>query len=119
MKKIVQLGFLAVAVLIRPTPARADSLTFSSLGNGSWVTLTLGGVTETGWAGELNWLYKTPANTIGTLVTTYCGDLFDDAKLPTQNVTTTTTVALDSSIVAGNSMSFGAQLHAGAEAAYL
>jgi len=119
MKKIVQLGFLTVAVLIRPTPARADSLTFSSLGNGSWVTLTLGGVTETGWAGELNWLNKTPANTIGTLVTTYCGDLFDDAKLPTQNVTTTTTVALDASIAGGNSLSLNALPHAGAMAAYL
>jgi hypothetical protein len=119
MKKVLQLGCLAIAFLLRPTPSTADSLTYSSLGSGSWVTLTLGSVTETGWAGEINWLYKTPSNTIGTLVTTYCADLFDDAKLPTQSVNTTTTAALDASIAGGTSMSINAVPHAGGKAAYL
>jgi len=119
MKKIFQLSCLAIAFLLRPTLSTADSLTYSSLGSGSWVTLTLGSVTETGWAGEINWLYKTPTDTVGTLVTTYCADLFDDAKLPTQNVNTTTTAALDASIAGGTSISINATPHAGGKAAYL
>src|SRR5262245_6790317 len=119
MKRIVQLGLLAITFLARPSLASADSLTFTSLGNGSWVTLQLAGVSETGWAGEINWLYKTPSNTIGNMVTTYCADLFDDAKLPIQNVTTTTTAALDASIAGGTSISLNALPHAGAEAAFL
>jgi hypothetical protein len=119
MKRIFQLGGLAVAILSCPAPAAADSLTFSSLGSGSWVTLQLAGVTETGWAGEIKWLYKTPTDTIGSIVTTYCADLFDDAKLPAQNVSTTTTNALDASIAAGTSISLNALPNAGAKAAYL
>jgi hypothetical protein len=119
MKKSIALGLLTLSILLRPAFASADSLTYSSLGNGSWVTLQLGSVTETGWAGEIKWLYQTTSNPIGTLVTTYCADLFDDAKLPTQTVTTTTTTALDASIAAGTSMSINATAHAGAKAAYL
>jgi hypothetical protein len=119
MKRIVQLGCLAIAILLHPTFAAADSLTYSSLGSGSWVTLQLGSVTETGWAGEIKWLYKTPTDAVGTLVTTYCGDLFDDAKLPIQTVTTTTTAALDASIAASSSISINALPHAGGKAAWL
>ena len=119
MKKTIVLGLLTIAVLFRPAPASADSLTYSSLGSGSWVTLQLGSVTETGWAGEIKWLYKTPTDSLGTLITTYGGDLFDDAKLPTQTVTTTTTAALDTSIASGTSLSLNALPHAGGKAAYL
>src|SRR5262245_19461860 len=62
MKRLFQLSCLAVAFLLRPAPAAADSLTFTGLGSGSWVTISYGSVTETGWAGEIDWLLKTPSN---------------------------------------------------------
>ncbi len=119
MKKVFMLGVLSIAILLRPTFVAADSLTFTGLGSGSWVTLNLGSVTETGWAGEIKWLYQTPSDTPGTAITTYCADLFDDAKLPTQTVNTTTTTALDASITGGTSLSLNALPNAGAKAAYL
>ena len=48
-------------------------------------------------------------------VTTYCGDLFDDAKLPTELGTLKTTAAVD----ANPSISHGALPGAGTAAAYL
>jgi len=119
MKRFFQFSCIAVALLVRPAAASSDSLTFTGLGSGSWVTITYGSVTETGWAGEIDWLLKTPSNLVGSAVVTYCADLFDDAKLPTQNVTTTTTNYLDQTIAGGNSASRGALPNAGAKAAYL
>ena len=103
MKKVLQLGCLAIAFLLRPTPSTADSLTYSVIRQRLvGVTLTLGSVTETGWAGEINWAREQNAEQHHRhLVTTYCADLFDDAKLPTQSVNTTTTAALDASIAGG------------------
>jgi hypothetical protein len=119
MKRCFQFSFLAIALLLRPATAAADSLTFTGLGSGSWVTIQYGSVTETGWAGEINWLLKTPSNAIGSAIVTYCADLFDDAKLPVQNVTSTSTNCLDQTIASGTSVSLGALPNAGAKAAYL
>jgi hypothetical protein len=85
-----------------------------SLGSGSWVNLSIGGVQETGWAGEINWLLKTP-NSAGQVITTYRADLFDDAKIPTQLGTFETTAAVD----LDKTLSHGAVPNAGSMAAYL
>jgi hypothetical protein len=119
MKRLLLLVCLTIGFSLRPAFVAADSLTYNGLGSGTWVTLQIGSLTETGWAGEIGWLLKTPANTAGTAILTYCADLFDDAKIPTQNVTTTTTAALDASISGGSSLSLGALPGAGAKAAYL
>jgi hypothetical protein len=115
MKRLLATTCLVITLLFRPAAAAADSLTYTGLGSGAWVTLQLGGVTETGWAGEIGWLLKTPTDSVGKAVVTYCADLFDDAKIPTQTVTTTTSAALD----AGTITSLNALPNAGAKAAYL
>ena len=110
--KFLIFGCLVGASLIRPSAAAADSLTYTGLGSGAWVTLKLGGVTETGWAGEIKWTLN--AGGVSTAVTTYCADLFDDAK-NIQFGTLETTQALDSN----PSLSHGALPNAGSKAAYL
>jgi PEP-CTERM motif-containing protein len=101
------------AAIAYPTAAAADSLTFQGLGDGAWVTFTAGGQSISGWAGEIEWLLKTPSNTAGKALETYCSDLFDDAKLPTQTGTFETTSALTSATT------LGANQYSGARAAYL
>jgi hypothetical protein len=84
MRKLVFAGLVGAAFLL-PAVAAADTLTSSgstygfSVGEGGWVNIQIGGTTETGWAGEINWV----ANGTQSIVT-YCADLFDDA-LTTQN----------------------------------
>jgi hypothetical protein len=112
MKSFLIFGALA-ATLILPSRADADSLTFNNLGSGAWVTVTQGSSTVTGWAGEINWLLKTPTDTVGKAFQSYCSDLFDDAKLPTQLGTLETTTSLSSATTVN------AQPNAGAMAAYL
>jgi hypothetical protein len=112
MKRIVVVGCLVAAWMLRPGVAAADSLTYTGLGSGEWVNLKIGNVTETGWAGEINW--NLTVNGITKAVTTYCVDLFDDAKL-TQVGTYESTGALD----ANPSLSHGAGANAGTIAAYL
>jgi hypothetical protein len=101
------------AALSYPTAAAADSLTFTGLGDGAWVSFTAGGQTISGWSGEIEWLLKTPSNTVGKALETYCSDLFDDAKLPTQTGTFETTSALTPTTT------LGANQYSGARAAYL
>jgi hypothetical protein len=113
MRKFLVLGCLIAALLIRPAVAVADSLTYAGLGSGAWVNLNLGGVTETGWAGEIKWTLS--AGGVSSAITTYCGDLFDDAKIPVQLGTFETTVAVD----LNPSISHGAVAYAGSNAAYL
>jgi len=112
MRKFLVLGCLVAASLIRPSVAAADSLTYTGLGSGSWVTLNLGGVTETGWAGEIKWTLN--AGGVSQAITTYCADLFDNAK-NTQLGTFETTTAVD----LNPSISHGAVPNAGSKAAYL
>jgi len=92
--------------------AAADSLTFAGLGSGSWVNLQIGNTTETGWAGEILW--KLSSGGVTSAITTYCADLFDDAKA-TEYGTYETTAALD----ANPAISHGAIPNAGSIAAYL
>jgi hypothetical protein len=114
MSKFLASACVVVASLLHPWTAAADSLNYTSLGSGSWVNIRIGSVTETGWAGEINWLMTTP--TIASkAITTYCADLFDDAKIPTQLGTLKTTAALD----LDNTLSHGAVSNAGTKAAYL
>jgi len=98
--------------MLRPSIAAADTLTYTGLGSGQWVNLKIGNVQETGWAGEINW--NLTANGVTKAVTTFCADLFDDAKW-TQYGTYTSTAALD----ANPSISYGAGANAGSTAAYL
>jgi hypothetical protein len=113
MRRFLVVGCLVAVSVFRPAVAAADSLSFTSLGSGGWVNLKIGTITETGWAGEINW--NMTANGVTKAVTTYCGDLFDDAKLPIELGTLTTTGALD----ADPSISHGALPNAGSDAAYL
>jgi len=113
MRKFLILGCLVAASVVRPAVAAADSLNYTSLGSGGWINLKIGSVTETGWAGEINW--NMTAGGVTQAVTTYCGDLFDDAKLPTELGTLKTTAAVD----ANPSISHGALPGAGTAAAYL
>jgi hypothetical protein len=112
MRRFLVWGCLVGASLTQPAVAAADSLTYTGLGSGAWVNLKVGGVTETGWAGEIKWTLN--ANGVSQAITTYCADLFDDAKM-TQLGTLETTAALD----LNPSLSYGAGPHAGSEAAYL
>jgi hypothetical protein len=112
MKKFLIAGCLVAASMFRPAGAAADTLTYTGLGSGQWVNLKIGNVTETGWAGEINW--NLTVNGVTKAITTYCADLFDDAKL-TQSGTFETTAALDSN----KSISYGAGDQAGSDAAYL
>jgi hypothetical protein len=115
MRRILVLGCLVAVSILRPAAAAADSLSYQNLGSGGWVNLKLGanGPTETGWSGEINW--NMTANGVTKAITTYCGDLFDDAKLPTQLGTLKTTAAVD----ADPTISHGAGPNAGSAAAYL
>jgi hypothetical protein len=87
-------------------------MTYAGLGSGSWVNLKVGNTVETGWAGEIKWTMT--SGSVSRTITTYCGDLFDDAKT-VQIGTLETTAALD----ANPSISYDAGAHAGSEAAYL
>jgi hypothetical protein len=113
MRRFIILGCLVAASVLRPALAAADTLSFTGLGSGAWVNLQLGSVTETGWSGEINW--NMTANGVTKAITAYCGDLFDDAKLPTQLGTLKTTAAVD----ANPTISHGAGANAGSAAAYL
>ena len=113
MRRFLILVCLLAASVCRPAIAAADSLSFTSLGSGSWINLKIGSVTETGWAGEINW--NMTAGGVTKAVTTYCGDLFDDAKLPVELGTLKTTAAVD----ADPTISHGALPQAGSAAAYL
>src|SRR5262245_23312786 len=99
MKKFVVVGCLVAASLLRPAVASADSLTYRGLGSGTWVNLKIGSVNETGWAGEILWDLN--VNGVTKVITTYCADLFDDAKL-VQYGTFETTGALDSNPMISN-----------------
>jgi hypothetical protein len=112
MKKFLIAGCVVAASMFRPAGAAADTLTYTGLGSGQWVNLKIGNATETGWAGEINW--NLTVNGITKAVTTYCVDLFDDAKL-TQAGTYESTNALN----ANPSLSYGAVANAGSIAAYL
>jgi hypothetical protein len=112
MKKFLVLGCFIAASLSRPAVAAADSLTYTGLGSGAWVNLNLGGVTETGWAGEINWTLN--AGGVSRAITTFCADLFDNAKT-VQLGTFETTAAVD----LNPSISHGAVANAGSKAAYL
>ena len=87
LKKILVIGLL-VAACGFSTPASADSLSLQGLGKGQSVSLTMGSVTESGWAGEINWLLTTSGGT--EQIYTYCVDLFSPA-LNTQNPVTVET----------------------------
>jgi len=113
MRKMLVLGCLITASVLHPTFASADSLSFTGFGSGGWINLKIGNSIETGWAGEINW--NMTANGVTKAITTYCGDLFDDAKLPTELGTYTTTAAVD----ANPAISHGALPNAGSAAAYL
>ena len=116
MRKLLFVGTTLAMLMILPTRAGADTLTFTGLGSGAWVSVSQGGSGMiTGWAGEINWLLQTPSNTVGSAIETYCADLYDDAKLPIQIGTMETTAALD----ANPSISANALPYAGAMAAYL
>src|ERR1700719_5083072 len=85
MRRLVFVGLLA-ASLFRPAAAAADGVTLTntgpsssyqggwSVGEGGWVNISFGSTTETGWAGEINWLVNGAQS-----VVTYCADLFDNA----------------------------------------
>jgi len=112
MKTVALAGvFLALAAI--PRSAAADTLTFTGLGSGEWVSITAGGITETGWAGEIDWWLKTSSNPAGSGFITYCADLYDDAKLPSQTGVLETTSSLS------GATSIHAVADAGAMAAYL
>lgn len=113
MKKLLLAGLVA-GVIASPTAAAADTLTFTGLGDGAWVTLGIGSKTITGWAGAIDWVLNTPGGSAGKAFETYCVDLFADAKLPTQdNVTVETTDQLNSSTTPN------ALQYAGVRSAYL
>jgi len=114
MRRVAVVGVLAL-LLMRPTTASAESLTFdwsTSLGSGSWVGINMldGRGFVTGWAGEINW-----TTSGGKLFESYCADLFDDAKIPTQAGSFGSTSDLDN----GTFTSLHAGSNAGAKAAYL
>jgi PEP-CTERM motif-containing protein len=113
MRRVLVLGCLVAVSLLRPALASADSLSFTGLGSGAWVNLKIGSSNETGWAGEINW--NMSVSGVTKAITTYCGDLFDDAKLPTELGTYKTTAAVD----ADPTISHGALPQAGSAAAYL
>ena len=92
MRKFLVVGCLVAASMLRPSIAAADTLTYAGLGSGQWVNLQMGGTSETGWAGEILW--NLTANGVTKAITTYCADLFDDAKY-TQTGVYETTAALD------------------------
>jgi PEP-CTERM motif len=83
---VVKLTSVVVLVLalFRPSIASADTLNMTGLGKGEWVSINVGGVSESGWAGEINWLDNSKS------IFTYCVDLFDNA-LSQQQVTVGTT----------------------------
>jgi hypothetical protein len=112
MRKLLILGCVVAASFICPTVVGASTLTYTGLGSGAWVTLNLGGVTETGWAGEIKWTLDSGG--VSTAITTFCADLFDDAK-NVQQGNLTTTAALDSN----PSISHGTVPNAGSIGAYL
>jgi hypothetical protein len=112
MRKFLVVGCLVAASMLRPSIAAADTLTYAGLGSGQWVNLQMGSTSETGWAGEILW--NLTANGVTKAITTYCADLFDDAKY-TQTGVYETTAALDLT----PSISHGAGAHAGSTAAYL
>ncbi len=117
MRKEIVVGMALVALTALPTRARADTLSYTGLGPGAWITVSQGGSSITGWAGEIDW--NLTAGSTSKAIQTYCADLYDDARLPTQTVTTETTSALDSSITGGSSLSVNALAGAGARIAYL
>jgi hypothetical protein len=117
MKKFALAGVVA-AVIAFPSVAGADSLdtlTLTGLGNGAWVNLHLNltGESFTGWAGEIKWLLKTPTDSVGTAITTYCVDLYDDALTTQYPVAVKTTNDLTSAT------SIQSLPYAGVRAAYL
>jgi hypothetical protein len=76
-------------------PASADALSLTSVGKGDWVSITTGTTSQTGWAGEINWLLTTPSFTESLY--TYCVDLFDPALYTQNPITVKTTNDLTSS----------------------
>ena len=89
MRKFTFVALLFATSMLRPSVVAADTLTLTSVGKGDWVSLQVGGQTETGFAGEINWLVG------GSPLFTYCVDLFDNA-LSVQQVTVGTTNDLTS-----------------------
>lgn len=114
MRRVALVGLLAL-LLLRPSVASAESLTFdwaTSLGSGSWVGINMGDGRGfvTGWSGEINWTTSS-----GQLFKAYCADLFDDATIPTQMGSFGSSSDLDN----GTFTSLHAGANAGADAAYL
>jgi hypothetical protein len=114
MRRVLVLSCLVGVSLAWPAVAGADpvTMTYTGLGSGSWVNIKVGNTVETGWAGEIKWTITSGG--VSRAIATYCGDLFDDAKM-VQTGNLETTAALD----ANPSISYGAGPHAGSEAAYL
>jgi len=90
----------------------ADTLTYTGLGRGATVNLSLNGVAESGWAGEINWTLT--AGGVSRAITTYCGDLFDNARTVQYGILETT-AALD----LNPAISHDAVAGAGTKGAYL
>lgn len=96
LKRLLTIGLLAwTAFSVSAPSAWADSLTLTSLGKGEWVSIKIGTKTETGWAGEINWLLNSTSFT--GAVYTYCVDLFDNAQNLQTPVAVETTNDLTSS----------------------
>jgi len=122
MMKIVYVALFAASLLC-PTSAAADTVTLTSngsmygwnLGKGDWVTISEGtsGPQMTAWAGEIDWLLKSPTGFTQSLVT-YCVDFFNDA-LHTQTVTVSNDIQNDLT----SATSIGTLPGAGGRAAWL
>ena len=107
MRNLVFAGLVAT-LFLRPAVAAADTVTLTntgpsssyqsgwSLGEGGWVNIGFGSTTETGWAGQINWLVNGTQS-----IVTYCADLFDDALTTQTGMTVSNSSPLTSTAASG------------------